>query len=225
MLFAFVAYHFAMGELLVFLGSAIVISLSGVMAPGPVTAPTISAGTRRRHAGALVAVGHAIVEWPLAVLIVLGVGRFLGRDDVLVGIGLVGGLFLLVMGVGLLRSIRTLTAPDDADTPARHPTMTGIILSGSNPFFLLWWATVGLKLASEAVSLGIMAFALFVVIHWLLDLIWLEILSQAAHRGTQAVNPRAQRILMGICGAALLFFGGKFLIDAGRGLYQLTMAN
>ena len=95
-----------MGELLVFLGSAIAISLSGVMAPGSLTAATISAGTRRRHAGALVAIGHAVVEWPLAVLIVLGVGQFLERGDVRVGIGLAGGLFLLFMGWDMLRSSR-----------------------------------------------------------------------------------------------------------------------
>ena len=226
MLFAFVAYDSAMGELLVFLGSAIVISLSGVMAPGSLTAATISAGTRRRHAGALVAIGHAVVEWPLAVLIVLGVGDLLKRPDVKAGIGLAGGLFLLFMGVGMLRSIRKLTDPDGATaSPARHPMITGIILSGSNPYFLLWWATVGLALATQAADMGVMAFIVFVVIHWLLDLIWLEILSQAAHRGTRAVSPKAQQVVLGICGAALLFFGGKFLIDAGFSLHQLTIAN
>ena len=102
--------------------------------------------------------------------------------------------------------------------------MTGTFLSGSNPYFLLWWATVGLALATQAVSLGIMAFVIFVIVHWLLDLIWLEILSQSAHRGARAVSPKGQQVVLGVCGAALLFFGGKFLLEAGFGLHQLTMA-
>jgi len=215
-----------MSELFVFLGSALVISLSGVMAPGVLTAATISAGTQRRHAGALVAVGHAIFEWPLVVLIVLGVGQFLKQPDVRVGIGLAGGVFLIFMGIGMLRSAKKpATADDPAVKTGRHPLVMGIVLTGSNPLFLLWWATVGLALATQAVELGILAFVLFVIIHWLLDLIWLEILSQAAHRGTRAIGPKAQQVVLGICGAALLFFGGKFLFSAGKGLYQLTIAN
>ena len=211
-----------MSELLVFLGSALVISLSGVMAPGALTAATISAGTRRPHAGALVAIGHAIFEWPLVLLIVLGVGQLLERFDVRVGIGMAGGVLLLFMGIGMLRSARKPVAFDDASVkPGRHPLVMGIVLTGSNPLFLLWWATVGLALATQAVELGILAFVLFVVIHWLLDLIWLEILSQAAHRGTRAIGPKAQQIVLGICGAALLFFGGKFLFSAGRGLVEM----
>lgn len=47
--------------ILVFGAEAAGISLSGVMAPGVITAATLAAGTRNPHAGALVAVGHGIV--------------------------------------------------------------------------------------------------------------------------------------------------------------------
>ena len=55
-----------MGELAVFLFKAFVISLSGVLAPGPMTAAAVGHGVRSRHAGALMAVGHAVVEFPLS---------------------------------------------------------------------------------------------------------------------------------------------------------------
>ena len=45
-------------ELLFFLVGVVGISLSGVMAPGPVTATTIVMGSRNRWAGELIAVGH-----------------------------------------------------------------------------------------------------------------------------------------------------------------------
>jgi len=209
-----------MGELLIFLGKAIVISLSGVLAPGALTAATIAAGTRHRHAGAAVAVGHGIVELPLVVLIVLGVGELLTITGVKIAIGLAGGTFLLIVAVGLIQTVRRPDPSAQSAGAARSPLLTGIILSAANPYFLVWWATVGLALATEAVSLGIMAFALFAAIHWTLDLIWLELLSQAAFRGTRLISPRAQRIVLALCAVALLYFGASFLLDAGAKLLQ-----
>ena len=52
-----------------FLVEAVLISLTGVLAPGPITVATMVAGTRRPHAGALVALGHAVVEFPLMILV------------------------------------------------------------------------------------------------------------------------------------------------------------
>ncbi|MHC4563199.1 MAG: LysE family transporter [Planctomycetota bacterium] len=205
-----------MPELLAFLTKAVVISLSGVMAPGALTAATIASGTRRWWAGPMVAAGHGIVELPLIVLIVLGMDRLLEVTGVQIGIGLAGGAFMLLMAFGMFRSARRLEragVPQGAAT--RHPLAIGIILSASNPYFLLWWATVGLALAVEAVSLGIMAFVLFAIIHWSLDLIWLTILSTVTFAGGHMFGDRVQRIILGVCGAALLLFGVKFLWDAG----------
>ena len=63
--------------LLTFLLEAVLVSLSGVMAPGPITAVTIGKGSDSPHAGALVAVGHGIVEFPLMIAIFYGFGRVL----------------------------------------------------------------------------------------------------------------------------------------------------
>jgi len=201
-----------------FLVQAVVISFSGVMAPGPVTAVTLGMGARNRHAGALIAVGHGIVEFPLMGLIILGVGRVFEIPGVRIGIGLAGGVMLLVMGARMLRELRKST--EVAAGPARRgPLMMGIILSIGNPYFLLWWATVGLALATRAARLGLVAFALFAVLHWLCDLVWLEVLSWTTHRGSKLLGGRVQKGVMVVCGAALLFFGGLFLFNAGRGLF------
>ena len=208
-------------NLISFLIQAVVISLSGVMAPGPVTAVTIGLGARRRHAGALVAVGHAIVEFPLMVLIVLGVGRFFEVPSVRIGIGFAGGVMLLVMAAGMFLALRK--ADDGAAELARSgPVLTGVLLSIGNPYFLLWWATVGLALASRAAKLGIMAFVLFAILHWLCDLVWLEVLSRASFRGSKVFGRRGQRIVLAICAAALLFFAGTFLFRAARDLLAMT---
>jgi threonine/homoserine/homoserine lactone efflux protein len=210
-----------MNELVRFLAQAIVISLSGVMAPGAITAATLGAGTKHRHAGVALALGHGVVELPLIVAIVLGLGTLIKLGSVKIGIGLAGGVFLLLMAWGMIRDIRKADlAGEDSPASARSPFVAGIVLSASNPYFLLWWATVGLALATQAAQLGMLAFVLFAIIHWLLDLVWLEILSQAAWRGTQVFSARAQQIVLGVCGLALAFFGVKFLIDAGMGLHR-----
>ncbi|MFW6155352.1 MAG: LysE family transporter [Planctomycetota bacterium] len=200
-------------DTLTFLAQVVVISLSGVMAPGAITAATLAAGTRRRHAGAMIAVGHGIVELPLIVGIILGVGPLLQRDGVRVAIGLAGGAIMLWMAVGMVRALRAAPV-EAASAPQRRPIWTGIVLTAGNPFFLVWWATVGLNLSLHAVELGVMAFALFAAVHWLCDLIWLEILTLASHSGTRALGPILQKVILVVCGSAMAVFGVLFLVKA-----------
>jgi threonine/homoserine/homoserine lactone efflux protein len=199
--------------LIPFLLSTVAISLTGVMGPGPVTAATLAAGARHRHAGLLMAVGHAIVEVPLVLLIVMGLGRFFQVEGVRIAIGLAGGVCLAVLGLLMFRTAgrpATLTAP----ATSRSTVLTGILLTACNPYFLLWWATVGLALATQASQLGLLAFALFGLVHWLCDLVWLEILSQTSHRGARLFSDKSQQVVLKVCGVAMLFFAGKFLVDA-----------
>ncbi len=201
-------------RLVVFLGTIVGVSLSGVMAPGPVTAATLAAGTRSRHAGAMIAVGHGIVEFPLMLLVMAGMNRLLQMKGVTIAIGLVGGLFLVHMGTQMLRDLGR-DGGQTAQAPARHPLWTGVVLTG-NPYFLLWRATVGLTLAGQAIELGVLAFALFAIVHWLCDLVWLEVLSWSSFKGTGVFGPRSQRIVLGVCGAALILIGFRFVLDAAR---------
>ena len=206
-----------MHELVKFLAMAVVVSLSGVMAPGPVTAVTLVAGTRSRHAGALIALGHGIVEFPLMLLIMAGMSTLFESDAVRIGVGLAGGFVLLLMGTQMLRALGKAEDPGEKYA-GKNPIWIGIVLSGGNPYFLIWWATVGLALTSQAWELGALAFALFAVIHWLCDLVWLEALSLAGFKGSKLLGERTQRIVLLVCGLALLVFGMKFVYGAGRDL-------
>jgi len=206
-------------NLLFFLGQVVVISLSGVMAPGPVTAAAIGMGARWRYAGMLLAVGHGVVEFPLMILIVLGMGRILKLPTAQIVIGLTGGAFLLIMAIGMLRSLRSVEIKETKATGST-PMLAGIILSAGNPYFLFWWATVGLALATTATGMGIWAFALFAVVHWLCDFIWLGALSWASFKGTGLFGPHSQRIVLIICAVALFFFGLFFIYNAGGTLIK-----
>ncbi len=217
-----------MSPTLAFLIQAVGISLSGVLAPGPMTAATVEHGLRRRHAGLHLAVGHALIELPLMVLILLtvrgvagamdlGVQEVLRRTDVRVGIGLVGGLVLLFLGASMLWGLRRATpaaAPGNPPPLRRHPLVTGVALTAANPYFLVWWVTAGLALVTEAARLGLAAFVIFAALHWTLDLLWLEVLSVSSHYGARLLKGRVQTVLLAVCGLAMVGFGGKFLLDA-----------
>jgi threonine/homoserine/homoserine lactone efflux protein len=206
-------------ETLLFLIKAVGISLSGVMAPGAITAATIAHGTRRRWAGVQIAAGHGLVEIPLIGLLLIGLHLVFKMLSVQIAIGLLGGAFLLWMGQGMLRR-KPETTPQ-TEHVARSAVMTGIVLSAGNPYFLLWWATVGLNLAMDAKHLGPAAVILFAMIHWTCDLIWLAILSMAAfytHRGAGLFGRRLQRGILLMCGIALLVFGIMFIVDAVKAI-------
>ena len=205
---------------LTFLASAVIISLSGVMAPGALTAATIAQGTRSKNAGSLIAIGHAIIEIPLIGLLVLGFDIFLKSEKTQIVIGFAGGLFLLWMGIGMIRDLQK-AEHSCSESYKTGPVMTGFILSVSNPYFLLWWATVGLNLALKAQALGVLALVLFTAVHWLCDLVWLGALSFASFKGSALLSPRRQKFVFGFCAAALVCFGAKFIYDASSALSGL----
>lgn len=190
------------------------------MAPGPVTAAAIAMGARRRYAGILIALGHAVIEFPLMVLIILGMAGIIESTKTRIAIGLAGGVFLLIMAIQMLISIKTTDNPKNQPRKDK-PVLTGLILSASNPYFLLWWATVGLTLATKAGQLGIWAFALFAVVHWLCDCVWLQTLSWASFKGTKLLGAKSQRIVLLICSVVLFFFGLFFIYNAAANLIKL----
>ncbi len=200
-----------------FLLTVVGISLAGVMAPGPITAATLAAGARNRHAGAWVCAGHIAVELPLIALLAGGLGAFLESQGVRTGIGLAGGAVLVLMGVQLLASLRRPQL-EDAAPVARHPLWIGVVLSGANPYFFVWWATVGLVLTGRAMDFGWAVLGLFALVHWLCDLGWLEVLSLAGFKGSETWGARGQKIIALVCAIALVGFGGNFVYDAGIGL-------
>ena len=197
-----------------FLTETVLISLSGVMTPGPVTTVAVSKGAKSPYAGTLIALGHAAVEFPLMVALYYGFGRFLTLLPVKASIALVGGLFLLYMGQDMLRQQAKPLAGQGEEDASHSPFVAGILLSAGNPYFLIWWATVGTALLLKAAAFGLVGFLSFALAHWFCDLAWLSILSGFSFGGQRAFGPRLQRGIVLVCGLFLLFFGAKFLVDA-----------
>jgi threonine/homoserine/homoserine lactone efflux protein len=194
-----------------FLAEAVLISLSGVMAPGPMTATVVGRGSESPHAGALVAIGHGIAEFPLMVAVFYGVGKLFDLPYVKAGIAFFGGLFLLVMGVGMFRSMEQGEVGSRAQ--GRTPVVAGIMLSVGNPYFLVWWATVGAALILRSVQFGLWGFVAFGLLHWSCDFVWSYFLSALSFKGGQFFGRWFQKAVFLTCGALLLFFGLRLMVD------------
>ncbi len=199
-----------------FLITAILISLSGVMAPGPLTVVVVGKGARSPRAGALIALGHGAVEFPLMILVVLGLGPLFQNDVFATSVGLAGGAVLLWMAAGLLLSLRRSAATEAAPELLREasPFMAGALMTAGNPYFIIWWATVGATLVFRAWGYGVWQFAVFAVVHWSLDLIWYYFLSSAAFKGTKLLGDRFLKGVSLVAGLMLLYFGIRFLTGA-----------
>ena len=194
-----------------FLLSVAVISLTGVMLPGPMTAATVAKGYRNKNAGALIAIGHAVIELPLIAAIYLGVGHFLGLPVVVNGIYIAGGVVLFYLGFRMFRTAGD--APEEVGGFPASSVVTGIVVTGTNPAFYVWWVTLGAALIAGAARFGVVGIVLLGVVHWPCDLIWSEFLSMGTFKSRKWWTGKVQRIVFSVCALILLGFGAWFVFS------------
>jgi len=195
-----------------FLGSVIAISLTGVMMPGPVTAITIARGAQRKEAGALIAIGHGLVELPLIVLIYLGLDRFLSSTAVEISVGLVGGVVLIWIAINILKNMPSVLSAR-REMP-HNSVIAGFTTTAANPYFYLWWATVGAALLVTARDFGSGAIVAMGTIHWLCDFAWLTLISWTVYKSRRLWTTRVNHTVFGICAAILAGFGIWFIASS-----------
>ena len=186
------------------------VSLSGVMMPGPVSAMAVTEGTRRGPvAGPLVTVGHAAAEAVMLGLLVLGMNRVLQQPAVVGAIGILGGAVLAWMGWGIAGAAwrNRLDPPAEAvgRSAGRSLVRAGLLTTVTNPYWLLWWATVGAAYFVRFTRFGPLAVAgLFFIGHISLDLGWNSFLALVVGAGRGKIPARAFRVVLGGCGVFLI---------------------
>ena len=191
--------------------SVVVISFSGVMMPGPMFAMTLAKGYRNPWAGAQISLGHAVIEVPLILLIYFGFARFFENNIVQLTLSIVGGAMIIWLGIAMFRA-RAEVARGSKDLPY-NAFIAGILTSGLNPFFLLWWATIGAMLIMRFLEFGTIGLIVFIVAHWLCDLIWLSFVSASVYKTRSLWGMKFQQGLFIASSLLLVGFGGWFLIS------------
>jgi threonine/homoserine/homoserine lactone efflux protein len=204
-----------MFSLLTIFAGAFVVGLSGAMAPGPVLTVTISESLKRGFkAGPLIVLGHAVLEILLLALIGAGLGPFFQHPVVSTVFMAAGGIVLLWMGGQIIVTSKSATenALNASGEASRFgPVAAGIVLSVTNPYWIIWWVTVGMGFVTQSLQFGITGLLSFYLGHILADLAWYSLVSFSVSAGRRLCPPLLYRIIFIVCGIILLGLGGMFL--------------
>ncbi len=196
-------------------GSAFVVALSGALMPGPLLAVTLGHSPRYGWTfGPFAIFGHAILELGLISVVFLGAGPVLKSPGVQAGVGFIGGLILVWMGWGMFKMARSgdEKEPSSSRVEARgRPVVLGILTSVSNPYWTLWWATVGLAYLTVAAKSGPIGIVVFFLGHISGDLAWYTLVSWGAARGMKLTGTRFYSGVLAICSVILVVLGSWFV--------------
>lgn len=192
--------------------TSFVVALSGALMPGPLLTATVGeAGRRGFWAGPLLILGHGLLELALVLLLLAGVGGWLHRPHILGTVGLVGAGVLGWMGLSLLKAARTSRLSlQSGEAGGLHPILAGALLSLANPYWLLWWLTIGLGYVLFAARFGLLGVALFFAGHILADFAWYSLVAAAVAQGRRFLSDTVYRGFLAGCGVFLVAFGGYF---------------
>lgn len=195
-----------------FLASVVLISMSGVLLPGPLFAVTIEKASKRKTAGALIALGHGVIEFPLMFLIFFVLSQFAVPDSVQSAIGLVGGALMVYMGV---QAFRNRNKEEKAQASSKRDSLlAGIWTTGANAGFILWWLTIGTALILNAKLFGLLGFSVFAGIHWLCDFVWYTVIAFAIFKSRRFWTKRVHEGISLFCVAVFVGFGAYFFGSA-----------
>lgn len=212
--------------------TAFLVGLSGAIMPGPMLTVTISETPRRGFlVGPQIVFGHGIVEFLLVACLAGGLSYYIQQPIVTGGIGLIGGVVLLWFGWGIYKNTKSgdvcldfaeaeTSSAGETNRPSIHPWILGIILSLTNPYWFLWWATVGVSYVVVAMSSGTTGLVTFFTGHILSDLAWFSFVSFIVHTGRSFISGRVYRGVLIFCAAFLVLLGCWFAYD---GFHKLTM--
>ena len=196
--------------------SVIAISFSGVMMPGPMFAVTLAKSYRSPWAGTRISLGHAVIEVPLILLIYFGFARFFENGVVQLVLSILGGGMIVWLGIGMFRA-RSKVVREGKDLPYSAFT-AGILTSGLNPFFLLWWVTIGSMLVMRFTEFGVGGLTVFIVVHWLCDLVWLSFVSVLIYKSHSLWGQRFQEWVFIASSLILAGFGIWFVVSGIQGV-------
>jgi len=208
-----------------FIVTVVLISVSGALAPGPLTFTVISHGMKSGARGGLAfSIGHTLFELPL-VLFLAFILNFVSKGlemnpTIRLSIGIVGGLTIIAFGaMQIYESSKSKTGNYQREAKSklqkvRHPLVLGLVLTGLNPFFILWWLAASRELIGGALAIASFAGVLIMyVAHVWMDYVFLTGIAYLAKKGVNIIGSKGYRILVAAFGAVLIFFGANFIIS------------
>jgi len=192
----------------------IAISASGVMSPGPLFAANIVYGLKEgKIAGLKMAVGHTIVELPLIILLGIGTVSIEAFPEYRITLTIIGAIGLFSFAALQIKSIFKKNF-EKSRNPTKNSFFAGIFLTALNPFFLIWWFTIGFILITESIALwGIYGILILFIFHIWMDYVWLFAIAGFASKAKNILSNRNYKMLIIGLSMILVYFGINFLLQ------------
>jgi threonine/homoserine/homoserine lactone efflux protein len=184
--------------------------------PGPLFAVTLKKAAKNKAAGALIAIGHGIVEFPLMFLIFFLLSQFSIPSIVQVIVGLVGGFLMILMGIQTFRNRHK--NEESHLSLKRDSLLAGVYTTAVNAGFILWWLTIGTTLILNAQLFGFVGFSVFAGVHWLCDFSWYTVAALVIFKSQRFWNNRVRMGITIFCVVVFIGFGAYFM---GSALWSL----
>lgn len=200
-----------------FAATVILLSTSGTLAPGPLFLVTITHGTKTgAKSGLMFSIAHSIIEFTIVMLLAIGLLSVANQPAVKLMVGGAGGIALIVFGSLQIRSsLHETNETTSTKKTTKHLLLLGLALTGLNPYFIIWWLTIGANLILLSLEFAGLWGVLFMYIcHVWIDYAWLTLVAGFAKKGAKILRKKWYRALIAIFGAILIYFGLSFLIDA-----------
>jgi threonine/homoserine/homoserine lactone efflux protein len=207
-------------NLLEFIATVVVVTASGALAPGPLFFGLLVQGSKEgARSGFYSAVGHTLVEFPLVIALALGLLAAANQPAIKFAIGLVGGGGLI--GFGALQIYQTIKNTATQETGGNTETLRasslvlGLALTGLNPYFILWWLTIGSVLIVEALAFAaIVGVLIMYMSHVWMDYAFLTAVAHMAKKGKNVVGSKYYKFALIAFGVILVYFGITFVREA-----------
>jgi len=201
-----------------FAATVIILTASGALAPGPLFFVTITHGAKSgTKSGLIFSIAHTIVEFTLVMLLALGLLSVANEPIVRLGVGIAGGVTLIIFGAIQIRSSFS-HKPDESKSgqrAIRNLLLIGLALTGLNPYFIIWWLTIGANLILLALEFAGLTGVIFMYLcHVWVDYVWLTLVASFAKKSAKILHLKWYRLMMAIFGAALIYFGLSFLVNS-----------
>jgi len=198
--------------------TVIVITSSGALAPGPLLFATLIHGSESgAKTGLVFSISHTVIEFSLIMFFTFGLFAISDNSAITNSIAFLGGLVLIIFGSIQLKKmiIYRRNQHTISEKKGAHLFLLGLAFTGLNPYFLVWWFTVGAHLIIVALEFASFLGVVFMYLcHVWMDYVWLISLAHFSKKGKNIIGMKWYRYLIGIFGGFLIFFGIRFIIGA-----------
>jgi threonine/homoserine/homoserine lactone efflux protein len=208
----------------IFIGSLLV-AFSGALVPGPMLTLVISSVAEKGFwTSFFIVVGHSLLELLVVISFFLGVLKYLENPLIVKIIAILGGVFLLYLGVDIIISIFRKKYIIDFKSIVKKRTITGkstvivilkgILISLMNPYWYIWWITIGAAFIIKSVEFNIPGISSFYLGHISADFIWYLFIGFLINTGRKFFNQKIYNGILAACSIFLFYLGVRFIIEA-----------